>query len=288
MGPSSSWSSWTMLRSIRDADEVNKHRLTRGTTRRIVQFARPYRRDIVVFLVTVVLAAGIGVATPVLAGHVVNAITGGGSEAATTGHPAGADDRRAGRGRRVPLAGPAVVFGAHRRGHHPRPAHQGVRPRPADAAAVLHPHPDRRPGQPAQQRRDRRPAGLHLDAVRCGQQRHPAGAHRRGDVQPVLADHRAVAGHAAGVHHPGPPGRQEAGRDHPRVVQPRREDERDHDRAVQRLRRAAGQAVRPARRGGRPVRRARRAGPRHRRAAGHVSRAPSSSRCCWSPRSRRR
>jgi ATP-binding cassette subfamily B protein len=79
MGPSSGMSSWTMLRSIRDADEVSKHRLTRGTTKRIVRFARPYRRDIAVFLVTVVLAAGIGVATPVLAGHVVNAIT--------TGHP---------------------------------------------------------------------------------------------------------------------------------------------------------------------------------------------------------
>jgi ATP-binding cassette subfamily B protein len=78
MGPSSSWSSWSMLRSIRDADEVSKHQLTRGTTRRIVRFARPYRRDIAVFLLTVVLAAGIGVATPVLAGYVVNAITGGG------------------------------------------------------------------------------------------------------------------------------------------------------------------------------------------------------------------
>ena len=83
MGPSSSWSSWSMLRSIRDADEVNKHRLTRGTTRRIIEFARPYRRDIIVFLIAVVLAAGIGVATPVLAGHVVNAITGGGAEAAS-------------------------------------------------------------------------------------------------------------------------------------------------------------------------------------------------------------
>src|SRR5919107_37575 len=81
MGPSSSWSSWSMLRSIRDEDEVKQHRLTRGTTRRIVRFARPYRADIAVFLVTVVLAAGIGVANPVLAGDVVNAITGGGSGA---------------------------------------------------------------------------------------------------------------------------------------------------------------------------------------------------------------
>ena len=82
MGPSSSMSSWMMLRSIQNSDRVTKHHLTRGTTRRILQFAQPYRRDIVVFLVTVVLDAGIGVATPLLAGHVVNAITGGGAGAA--------------------------------------------------------------------------------------------------------------------------------------------------------------------------------------------------------------
>ncbi|MGK5684436.1 ABC transporter ATP-binding protein [Actinoplanes sp. URMC 104] len=77
-------SSWTMLRSIQNSDRVAEHRLRRGTTRRILRYARPYRRDILVFLVTVVLAAGIGVATPLLAGHVVNAITGGGSGAAST------------------------------------------------------------------------------------------------------------------------------------------------------------------------------------------------------------
>jgi ATP-binding cassette subfamily B protein len=84
MGPSmSSMSSWNMLRSIQNSERVNKHQISRGTTRRILSFARPYRRDIVVFLITVVLDAGIGVATPVLAGHVVNAITGGASDAAT-------------------------------------------------------------------------------------------------------------------------------------------------------------------------------------------------------------
>jgi ATP-binding cassette subfamily B protein len=72
-----------MLRAIRDEERISRHQLTRGTTRRIVRFARPYRRDIAVFLVTVVIAAGIGVATPVLAGHVVNAITGGGPDAAS-------------------------------------------------------------------------------------------------------------------------------------------------------------------------------------------------------------
>ncbi|MBU2665845.1 ABC transporter ATP-binding protein/permease [Actinoplanes bogorensis] len=79
-----SMSSWTMLRSIQNSDRVAEHRLRRGTTRRILRYARPYRRDILVFLITVVLAAGIGVATPLLAGHVVNAITGGGPDAAST------------------------------------------------------------------------------------------------------------------------------------------------------------------------------------------------------------
>jgi ATP-binding cassette subfamily B protein len=77
-----SMQSWSMLRSIQTSDRVKQHQLKRGTTRRILRFAAPYRRDIAVFLVTVVVDAGIGVATPLLAGHVVNAITGGGQGAA--------------------------------------------------------------------------------------------------------------------------------------------------------------------------------------------------------------
>ncbi|GGK71756.1 ABC transporter ATP-binding protein [Mangrovihabitans endophyticus] len=79
----SAGSNWMMLRAIRDQERVTQHKISPGTTRRIAAFARPYRRDIAVFLVTVVIAAGIGVATPVLAGHVVNAITGGGADAAS-------------------------------------------------------------------------------------------------------------------------------------------------------------------------------------------------------------
>lgn len=77
-----SMSSWTMLRSIQNSDRVAEHRLRQGTTRRILRYARPYRRDISVFLITVVLAAVIGVATPLLAGDVVNSITKGGQGAA--------------------------------------------------------------------------------------------------------------------------------------------------------------------------------------------------------------
>ncbi|MGI5148865.1 ABC transporter ATP-binding protein [Plantactinospora sp. CA-294935] len=81
MGAGASMGGWNMLRSLRNRDEVTAHRVSRRSVRRIVEFARPYRRDIVVFLVTVVFAAVIGVATPVLAGDVINAISRGGSDA---------------------------------------------------------------------------------------------------------------------------------------------------------------------------------------------------------------
>ncbi|MEU5567153.1 ABC transporter ATP-binding protein [Micromonospora musae] len=71
---------WSMLRSMRSQDEVSAHQLKRGTAKRILAFAQPYRRDIVVFLITVVIAAIIGVATPLLAGDVIDAINRGGSE----------------------------------------------------------------------------------------------------------------------------------------------------------------------------------------------------------------
>jgi len=75
---------WETLRAMRARDKVAGHRLGRGTAKRILAFARPYRLDIAVFLITVVIAAGIGVATPVLAGDVINAITRGGPDADTT------------------------------------------------------------------------------------------------------------------------------------------------------------------------------------------------------------
>jgi ATP-binding cassette subfamily B protein len=73
---------WEMLRAMRREGELAGRRIGRTTARRIAAFARPYRRDIWVFLLTVVLSAGIGVATPVLAGQIINHITRGGSGAA--------------------------------------------------------------------------------------------------------------------------------------------------------------------------------------------------------------
>jgi ATP-binding cassette subfamily B protein len=76
-------SGWNMLRAMRREDEVRDHKIHKDTAKRVLAFATPYRRDIAVFLVAVILDAVIGVATPVLAGSVVNTITRGGPGAST-------------------------------------------------------------------------------------------------------------------------------------------------------------------------------------------------------------
>src|SRR6266545_3544588 len=59
---------WGMLRSMRREEEIRNRKIGRATAKRVLGFARPYRRDILIFLVAVVLDAVIGVAGPVLAG----------------------------------------------------------------------------------------------------------------------------------------------------------------------------------------------------------------------------
>ena len=160
---------WGLMRGAARAAEAPRS-VKPGTVGRIWRFARPYRRWLLAFLLLTVVGAGIGVATPVLAGRVVNAVVAGGqvSAAAATvvGLAAGIAalavleavtglvsrwfSSRIGEGLILDLR--TAVFDA----------------RPADAGRVLHPHPHRRAGQPAQQRRDRRPAGVHLDAGRRG------------------------------------------------------------------------------------------------------------------------
>ena len=74
-------SSWGMMRSMRRKDELSGKKIGRETALRVLQFARPYRWFIGLFLVLVVISSGIAVATPVLAGEVINAITGKASNA---------------------------------------------------------------------------------------------------------------------------------------------------------------------------------------------------------------
>jgi ATP-binding cassette subfamily B protein len=82
VGPMGGMGGWEMLRSMRREGDLSGRKIGRETARRVLAFAQPYRRDIAVFLVAVVVAAAIGVATPLLAGRVVNLITRGGSDAA--------------------------------------------------------------------------------------------------------------------------------------------------------------------------------------------------------------
>ena len=64
------------LRSMHHGDSsVVDRQLPPGTWRRVLRFARPYRFELFVFLAIVIADALIGVATPVLAGKVVNQIT---------------------------------------------------------------------------------------------------------------------------------------------------------------------------------------------------------------------
>lgn len=58
-------------------EQTSRQELTPGTVRRTLRFAGRYRGKLVLFLVLSVLGAVLGVASPILAGDVVNAIVGG-------------------------------------------------------------------------------------------------------------------------------------------------------------------------------------------------------------------
>jgi ATP-binding cassette subfamily B protein len=66
-------SHWMALRSAMEGDPPRRN-FSRATLRRVAAFARPHRRSLAVFLFFSVVAAVLAVATPVLAGRVVDTI----------------------------------------------------------------------------------------------------------------------------------------------------------------------------------------------------------------------
>ncbi|WP_367319347.1 ABC transporter ATP-binding protein [Streptomyces sp. HUAS ZL42] len=70
---------WMQLHSVMNAQQERRP-FDRTTLRRIGAFARPHRRRIALFVVLGVVTALLAVATPVLAGRVVDAIVSGGDE----------------------------------------------------------------------------------------------------------------------------------------------------------------------------------------------------------------
>ena len=80
---SMSHSPWAAMRSLTRDGEVAKRKLAPGTIPRIARFARPYRRQIAVFLVLVVLDALLVVALPLLFKVIIDELsTGGGQDKA--------------------------------------------------------------------------------------------------------------------------------------------------------------------------------------------------------------
>ncbi len=71
---SSPMTSMAAMRSFRRDPSVLGRKLPAGTVRRILEIARPYRRDLAFFLALVVGSSLIGVITPLLAGNIVNRI----------------------------------------------------------------------------------------------------------------------------------------------------------------------------------------------------------------------
>jgi hypothetical protein len=70
---------WMQLHSVLNAQQ-DRRPLARATLRRIGAFARPHRRRIALFVMLGMVTALLAVATPVLAGKVVDAIVSDGAE----------------------------------------------------------------------------------------------------------------------------------------------------------------------------------------------------------------
>lgn len=75
-----SHSNWSALRSAVRSEELGNKKVDRAILWRIYEFARPYRRGLIIFLLLSVASAILTVATPVLAGRVVDAIVDGENE----------------------------------------------------------------------------------------------------------------------------------------------------------------------------------------------------------------
>src|SRR5690606_8106354 len=72
---------WMALRSATRGD-VPRRTVSWATLKRVGEFARPHRRNLFWFLVLSVIGAILTVVTPILAGRVVDEITGGDGRAA--------------------------------------------------------------------------------------------------------------------------------------------------------------------------------------------------------------
>jgi ATP-binding cassette subfamily B protein len=62
----------SVMRSMRRDGSVTQQRVTKGTAKRMVQFARPYRKILIGFLVLVIIEAVLGIINPLLFRSIIN------------------------------------------------------------------------------------------------------------------------------------------------------------------------------------------------------------------------
>src|SRR4051794_40485783 len=65
---------WQIMHSFRRDSSVTERRLPPGTIRRIARFAAPYKRQLLWFLILVVIDAVVGAANPWIYGEIVKAV----------------------------------------------------------------------------------------------------------------------------------------------------------------------------------------------------------------------
>jgi len=63
---------WGMMRSLTREPSVAQRKLAPGTAKRVISYARPYKSQIIVFLVLVILDSALVVATPLLLGQIID------------------------------------------------------------------------------------------------------------------------------------------------------------------------------------------------------------------------
>ena len=235
-----------VVRSMRRGGSARGQKVVRGTTRRILRFAAPYRRLLLFFLFLVTIDAVIGVVNPLFYRQIINKGIGGHDTSlvvtlALVIAGLALVDASLSLGR-------AVRVGAGGRRSRVRHADQDLLPHPAHAAGLLHPHTDGGACQPLEQRRPRRTRGVHRRAFH---RRRQPDKREPGPCRHVPA---LVAAHPRGpcppprVRDPGPMDRAPAPKRDARAIRPERRHEHHHGGAVQCLRSAAGEAVRPPRR----------------------------------------
>ena len=85
MGPGGAGAPWMMMRSFARDSSVTETKLAKGTIKRIVRFAAPYRRQLLAFLVVIVIDAVVAIAPPLVLAKIID--DGIGTNPPSTGRP---------------------------------------------------------------------------------------------------------------------------------------------------------------------------------------------------------